>query len=73
MRPFLQPVISSLFYINYKEVQQMNKNKNKEEYTSPYAQAFGLSVPLSILIHLSVEGDINGEWQDGGELGVDEY
>ena len=51
----------------------MNKNRNKEEYTSPYAQAFGLSVPLSILIHLSVEGDVNGEWQDGGELGVDEY
>ncbi len=73
MQPFLQPVISSLFYINYKEVQQMNKNKNKEEYTSPYAQAFGLSVPLSILIQLSVEGDVNGEWQDGGELGVDEY
>ena len=73
MQPFLQPVISSLFYINYKEVRQMNKNKNKEEYTSPYAQAFGLSVPLSILIQLSVEGDVNGEWQDGGELGVDEY
>ena len=73
MRPFLQPVISSLFYINYKEVQQINKNKNKEEYTSPYVQAFGLSVPLSILIQLSVEGDVNGEWQDGGELGVDEY
>ena len=48
-------------------------NKNKEEYTSPYAQAFGLRVPLSILIQLSVEGDLNGEWQDGGELGVDEY
>lgn len=48
-------------------------NKNKEEYTSPCAQAFGLSVPLSILIQLSVEGDVNGEWQDGGELGVDEY
>jgi hypothetical protein len=47
--------------------------KNKEEYTSPYAQAFRLSVPLSILMQLSVGGSVNGEWQDGGELGVDEY
>ncbi len=46
---------------------------NKEEYTSPYAQAFRLSVPLSILMQLSVGGGVNGEWQDGGELGVDEY
>ena len=47
--------------------------KNKEDYISPYAQAFRLSVPLSILMQLSAGGGVNGEWQDGGELGVDEY
>ena len=46
---------------------------NKEEYVSPYAQAFRLSVPLSILMQHSVGGGVNAEWQDGGELGEDEY
>lgn len=44
------------------------KRLKKTDYVSPQAEALLIHTPLSLLVGMSAESDLMGEYEDSGEL-----
>lgn len=44
------------------------KRLKKTDYVSPQAEALLINTPLSLLVGMSAESDLMGEYEDSGEL-----